>query len=901
MNKARDAYLDAIEARLDARREDLLVHESEALFREIFEQLSVSIWVEDWSRVKAIVDRLKRRRVRNWRRYFENHPDRVVSAADAILVTDLSKATLDIYRATSKAVVVVSTLAAEMVPEELRAFREQLIAFAEGATRFEIDSEETALDGTRIVTQMRAVIPPTHHDTWSRVFSVVVDITGQKAAEQALRDSEARLAQAQHMARVGHWIWDEKADREVYASGAEVEIFGTPPEWVAGSLDEFLALVHPDDRGRAREVMERAREDRTGYEVEYRIVRGDGETRFVHERAEAELDDAGDLVRTFGTVQDITDRRRSDAVLRASEARYRALIEHSPFGIWEDDYSAVKSLIDRLRRKGVRDYRRYLRKHPQTLLDAVKAIELIDVNEAGWKLFRAESKEEMLRVDADRDTWMDTNWADYYVEEIAGLAAGNGTFAGEIPVRALDGSEIVVRCIIHVLEGHEETWSRVITTIEDITERKRAEEDVRKARDELEGRVGERTSELSVVNAQLMEEIVERKRVEETLRESRARYRDLFEGNPISIREEDFSRVKARIDALKIKRSKDFVAYLDCHPEFVAECAGLIVEIDANEASLKLHNVDDKAEFLATFTSNFSDQALRTLKDVLVALHNGETSMAFETFVARADGSRRDVTARWTVAPGHEDTYSRILFTSVDITERKRAEEALRESEERYREIFGDAPGALWVEDWSRVKQMIDRLAEEGVEDWPAYFADHRDRVVEAYDQASILQVSNANLKFFGATSIQELYESSHGDRVVPEELDAFVEVVLNLIDARWSGETESLDDRMDGTEFIVRTQYIVPPASRHDWSRVIYLLEDITERKRAEEDVRKARDELEVRVEERTRELSAVNARLLDEISERRRAEAALQMTQFSVDQVSLAIFWIDSDGRYL
>jgi predicted signal transduction protein with EAL and GGDEF domain len=70
---------------------------------------------------------------------------------------------------------------------------------------------------------------------------------------------------------------------------------------------------------------------------------------------------------------------------------------------------------------------------------------------------------------------------------------------------------------------------------------------------------------------------------------------------------------------------------------------------------------------------------------------------------------------------------------------------------------------------------------------------------------------------------------------VLPEEFDAFVEFLIAFIEGRWSGDTESLDDRMDGTKIMLRRRYIIPPAYRHDWSRVIYSLEDVTDRTKAE------------------------------------------------------------------
>ncbi|GDY08314.1 hypothetical protein LBMAG52_18000 [Planctomycetia bacterium] len=219
-------------------------------------------------------------------------------------------------------------------------------------------------------------------DTQAQHFLILEDRRETQTLAERLDNAEARLEETQRVARLGWWEWDIQNNRIAW-SDSLYEVMGIPSAEFGGTLEAFLEGVHPDDRSAMRARLGATLKRGEQFVHEFRTLDKDGTVRHLRSQAKLSRDGFGWPVRLYGTSQDVTARTLAVLGLVQSEQKYRDLVETSNELIWSVDLQGRLTFVN----QAVREIYGY---EPEELLGQVFAVLLPpERRETDWKVFES--------------------------------------------------------------------------------------------------------------------------------------------------------------------------------------------------------------------------------------------------------------------------------------------------------------------------------------------------------------------------------------------------------------------------------------------------------------------------------------------------------------------------------
>ncbi|MEG4444003.1 PAS domain S-box protein [Microcoleus sp. AT9_B5] len=736
-------------------------------------------------------------------------------------------------------------------------------------------------------------------------FACARDISERYRAEEALRASQARLSGILDIADEAIISVDSSQRITLYNQGAE-RIFGYTSEEILGQtldrlLPERFAASHQQHVDRFAQSAQTAR--KMGKRGEIVGRRKDG-TEFPAEASISQLELTGEKVFTV-FLRDISDRKQAETALKESEARFQAFMNHSPAAAWITDsegrilyFSEAYSRLFNLPRDLVGNIDLYIfpaeliqeyLKNIRTVLETNQTLETIELarladgstgeflvykfplpTSSGQVLIggislditdrkKAEAalqqREQEFRalVENAPDIIMRLDRECRYlyinptVERQSGITPA--AFIGKT-INELGAPEALVNLwrttIEQVFEtGREQnieyeipsvagltyyasrvvpefdsngTVQSVLAIARDISDRKVAEAALEKARDELEIRVKERTALLATANKELRQEISDRKQAEAALETSESRLKELLDNTAA------------------------FISSARIHPDRVWEYN----YYSPNGEALFGYKGEEFAADPSLWFSRIPAEDMKAI--VLPAM---EDLYAGHQITIEYRFHHKNGNVRWlsNTLLAKKIEYEDVWFATgivIDITERKQAEQALQESEQRFATLAKTAPVGIFrnntqgycVYGNERCLEMVGLSLEESIgEGWAtALYPDDRDRVITAW---------------------------------------------YNFVQENIPYDCEFRLQRRDGSIIWVLGQAIAETNLDGNTIGYIGTITDITERKQSEQLLREYNQNLENQVQQRTVALTQINAQLEQEIEERKRSQAALQESE--------------------
>ena len=267
----------------------------------------------------------------------------------------------------------------------------------------------------------------------------------------------------------------------LFVNSAYEDLWGRSVETLESNPASFLDGIHPQDRDAVISSMKDVSTGQ-GSTIEFRILQPDGEQRWVHADSKPVFDETDTLTRIVGFVRDITVQKKREQELATARNRYEMLFENNPIVIWEHDFSAAKTHVDKLAAETT-DLKSYLTANPTEIRALFDRVTTIDVNQNAVEYYNAESKTHLLN---NVDQVLDVEAGELTADLWASVAAGETQFRGETVAQTFDGERLPQMLDLYVPAAHADDYKRVYMTGTDITTLKQRERELQRERDRLD-------------------------------------------------------------------------------------------------------------------------------------------------------------------------------------------------------------------------------------------------------------------------------------------------------------------------------------------------------------------------------------------------------------------------------
>jgi PAS domain S-box-containing protein len=693
----------------------------------------------------------------------------------------------------------------------------------------------------------------------------------QQLSKQQLQESKAQLSLVLSAAQMGMWDWNILTG-EINWSPEHEKLFGLTTGRFDGKYETFDARLHPDDREKLNQAVERSLTQRVPYQYEYRVVWADGSIHWIEGRGQAFYDEAGQPVRMTGTVMAIDDRKLADAALQEREAIVRLFAQYAPAGIamldrdmryvmasqrWVDEYNldSIESLINRSHYEIFPEIsERWRQIHQRCLAGA------------------SEKCDEDLFVRADRtQQWISWEIRPWYTatDEVGGIII----FSVDITNRkqaelALRSSQIQLQRQLSEIETIYHSAPIGLSVLDTELRFVRINERLAEINGlPVEAHIGRTVGEVvpnladaaeqllrsiletgePVLNVEIIGETPAQPGVQRTWIESWLPLKDGEKIIGISVVCEEITERIQFEKALRQSEERFRRAVLDSPMPIMLHAEdGEVLQINQTWTELSGYTHAEIPTITDWTQKAYGERREQVRADIDRLYRLNERVYEGEYIITTRNGEIR--IWEFCSAPLGKlpDGRRLVISAALDISDRKAIEAALVSSERRLRTIFETEPECVKV------------LTVDG----------------------ALLNMNPAGLAMIEADNLAEVLGQNVCPIVVPANRQAFVNLTRQVAQGK-SGILEFEIVGLRGTRRWLESHAVPLQDESGAITEILAVTRDITERKQAEEALRQANQELENRVAQRTAELAHTNELLQNDINERKRVEEALRRSE--------------------